>query len=69
MACGKKRLKQESISEFVSLLNMLDMKGVVSVKPSKRSPLLSKVTLLLQEDELTKVLKDETLISSILQTT
>lgn len=65
--CSKQRLKQESNGEFVCLLNMLETKGMIVIRKSKQSVLLSKVRLLLQYDELSHALQDNTLITTILQ--
>ena len=65
--CGKRQLRYESQSEFVSLINMLETRGVLRVKKSK-DMMTSKVSLLLQESELSHALQDKTLISSVLQT-
>lgn len=64
--CCQRQLRYESQSEFVSLLNMLEMRGVVQIKKSKEV-LLHRVSLRLQERELVHVLQDQTLISSVLE--
>lgn len=65
--CRQQHLRYESQSEFVSLLEMLDMRGIVQIKKNKETFLQHKVRLQLQESELSHVLQDHDLISSVLQ--
>ncbi|XP_003387714.1 PREDICTED: cell division control protein 6 homolog [Amphimedon queenslandica] len=63
--CKKQELRFESQSEFVSLVNMLEAQSIVTIKRGKEV-LLHKVSLHYEESELAHILKDQALLSAVL---
>jgi Cdc6-like AAA superfamily ATPase len=63
--CKSKSIRHVSQSEVVNALEMLESAGIILIKKSKET-IQNKISLRLQEDELTHVLDDKVLINSIL---
>ena len=64
--CNGRKLKFESEAEFVGVVNMLEVKGVVEMKKMKELR-MSKLRLRMNESELSHTLQDRFLMSSILE--
>lgn len=64
--CERRQLKAESDGELVALCGYLETVGIVVVKGKRNEPRLAKITLKLQESEVEQLLKDKTLLSTIL---
>lgn len=65
--CKKQDLRYEGQSEFVSLANMLEAQSIVTITRKGKEVLLHKVSLRYQESELAHLLKDQTLLSTVLE--
>lgn len=63
--CNKRNLQPVDQSEFVSLLSLIETRGIIKVQ-GKKAPQMNKVCLEWDEDEVADVLKDKRLLSSIL---
>jgi Cdc6-like AAA superfamily ATPase len=63
--CKGNSIRHVSQTEVVTLLEMLESAGIILIKKSKET-IQNKISLRLQEDELTHVLDDKVLINSIL---
>jgi cell division control protein 6 len=64
-ACAKRTIGAVDQSEFASLCNLAETRGIVRVL-AKKEPRLSKICLQWDEDEVTSALKDKQLIAEIL---
>ena len=65
--CTRGKLKNEPEAEFMGVVGMLEVRGVVGIQASKKvAPRLRKVWLRVNKEELEHKLQDKTLIDSIL---
>ena len=65
--CRERKLAGVSEAEFVGAVDMLEVRGVVAVKRSRKSSRLWTVTLRRDSEELSRDLEDNSLLTSLLQ--
>lgn len=66
--CSKRNIATVNASDFVSLCFLIETRGIIKVQ-GKKTPQLNKICLEWDEDEVSNVLKDKNLLSSILEDT
>lgn len=64
--CDKRKISSVDQTEFVGLCSLIETRGMISIT-GKKEPRLNKVSLVWDQEEVTKALKDKQLISEILQ--